>query len=144
MPMNIRPPSRCRTVIGERLKQSGMRWSVRGANYAVESVFPAHSESFVKVHDRPSIAAGSHLETIPVRCQKSGNCQRARFRLTDGADMNAQHRRSCFRLNPILFATLVVLALARARAAETAPTLLFPGITPVCSGESSAQQRRSR
>jgi len=22
----------CRTVIGERLKQSGMRWSVRGAN----------------------------------------------------------------------------------------------------------------
>jgi hypothetical protein len=22
----------CRTVIGQRLKQSGMRWSVRGAN----------------------------------------------------------------------------------------------------------------
>ena len=50
--------------------------------------------------------------------------------------MNFPRRPSCFRLNPILFAILVVMALMSARAAETAPKLIFPGITPVCSGES--------
>lgn len=50
--------------------------------------------------------------------------------------MNFPRRQSCFRLNQILFATLFVMALVGAQAAETAPKPLFPGITPVCSGES--------
>ena len=49
--------------------------------------------------------------------------------------MSFQCGRCRFRLNPILFATLIVMALGVARAAENAPKPLFPGITPVCSCE---------
>jgi hypothetical protein len=51
-------------------------------------------------------------------------------------DMNFQGRQTCFRLDQILFATLVVMALIGARAAEIAPKPLFPGITSVLSCES--------
>jgi feruloyl esterase len=50
--------------------------------------------------------------------------------------MNSQRGRPRFRLNQILFATLVVMALIGASAAETAPKPIFPGILPVCSPES--------
>ena len=50
--------------------------------------------------------------------------------------MNSLRRRFCFRLNEIRLATLVVMALMGARAAESGPKQIFPGITPVCSCES--------
>jgi len=50
--------------------------------------------------------------------------------------MNSQPQRPWFRLHHILFATLVVIALEGAVAAQTAPEPIFPGVTTVCSGES--------
>jgi pimeloyl-ACP methyl ester carboxylesterase len=50
--------------------------------------------------------------------------------------MNSQPFRFSTRLGQFLLATLVVMTLAVSRAAEPAPPPLFPGITPVCSGES--------
>jgi len=54
----------------------------------------------------------------------------------NSAAMNTQRRRSCFFHIPILLAALVVMALMGAGAAEPAPKPIFPGITPVCSGQS--------
>ena len=50
--------------------------------------------------------------------------------------MNSQYEHPRFRLNQIFLTTLVLMALLRAQAAETAPMPLFPGITPMSSVES--------
>jgi len=50
--------------------------------------------------------------------------------------MNFQCQWTCFRLNRIFLTAFVAMALMEARAAETAPKPLYPGITPVCSVES--------
>jgi hypothetical protein len=50
--------------------------------------------------------------------------------------MDSQHRRPAFDLRHIRFAVLIAMALIGAKAAETVPKPLFPGIMPVCSGES--------
>jgi len=49
--------------------------------------------------------------------------------------LNFKHGWTWFRLNPILFAILIVTTQIGSRAAETAPKLLFPDIIPVCSCE---------
>jgi hypothetical protein len=50
--------------------------------------------------------------------------------------MNSQYRRPAFDLKHIHFAVLIAMTLIGAKAAETVPKPLFPGIMSVCSCES--------